>query len=88
MTNISITDPGRVLPIFVNELIGSGHLNGVINLTFGTCLWTPNTDGTKVDTDLIVSCRLRMDLYAAQHLYERLGGIIAANSKPEGVKAN
>lgn len=79
---IKITDPHHVQPIFVNQLASSGFLNGVVNLAFATALFvTPKDDGT-VEPDLVISCQLRMDLYAAQMLRDRLTQIIDANTKP------
>lgn len=76
----SITDPHRVPAVFVNSLVGRGFLNGVVNLTFATALFTPHED--KVDPDCIITCRLRMDLYCAQQLRDALDGLIRQNTKP------
>ena len=73
---IPVTDPHRVQTVFVNEVIGSGHLNGVVNLTFATYLFTPASDG-KIDPDRVISSRLRLDGYCLHQLYAVLGGIIA-----------
>lgn len=81
---IVITDPHHVEPVFVNDLVGSGHLNGVVNLTFATALFTPK-DG-KVDPDLVISARLRMDLYCVQQLHAALGQVIQQNVKPAGAQ--
>jgi hypothetical protein len=81
---IKITDPNHVPSVFVSALVGNGFLNGVVNLTFATALYTP-LDGA-IDPDYVITSRLRMDLYAAQQLYAALGGIIEANTKPNGVK--
>jgi hypothetical protein len=64
-SGLNISDPHRFLPVFVNQVAGSGHLNGVVNLTFATAQFTPTQSG-KVDPDLTISCRRRMDLYCAQ----------------------
>ncbi len=79
-----IPDPHSIVPIFVTQLASSGCLNGVVNLCFATALWTPS--GEKVEPDLVISCQLRMDLYAATQLRDRLSAIIEANTKPSGVK--
>ena len=54
--------------IFVNSVLGRGLLNGVINLSFATFNWTPTDDGSKVEPDPVVSCRLRMDKICATQL--------------------
>lgn len=85
---LPVTDPHRVPSVFVNELAGSGSLNGVVNLTFATAMFTPMSDGT-VDPDLVITSRLRMDLYCAQQLLVTLTQIVEQNTKmPEGTKAN
>jgi hypothetical protein len=71
-----ISDPHRVKTEFVNQVVGSGHLNGVVNLTLATANFTPNADG-KIDLDLVIAARLRMDLFCAQQMHEALGQIIA-----------
>ena len=77
---LKVTDPYRAQSVFVNELVASGHLNGVVNLTFATAQFTPN-DG-KVDPDLVITARLRMDLLCVQQLYARLGEIIQQTMTP------
>ena len=78
--SLPVTDPYRTPTTFVNQVVGSGHLNGVVNITFATAQFTPNADG-KVDPDLVISARLRMDLFCAQQLYEQLGKIIEQTLK-------
>lgn len=78
-TKIKISDPNNVPVVFVGDVAGIGFLNGVINLTYATARFTP--DGEKVDHDLIISARQRMDLYCAQRLHQMLGDIIEANTK-------
>lgn len=81
--SITITDPFRTPVTFVSQVVGSGILNGVVNVTFATANFTPNNDG-KVDTDLVISSRLRMDLFAAGQLYETLGKLLEqSKSKQE-----
>ena len=75
------TDPHHVLPVFVNQLAGSGHLLGVANLTFATAQFTPRDDGT-VDSDMVISCRLRMDLLGVQQLRDACDTILQQNLKP------
>jgi hypothetical protein len=82
---IKVTDWNEVMPIFTNQLVASGYLNGVVNLKFATARFSPDGEG-KIDLDLTVSADLRMDLFCAQLLYERLGQIIDANTKPTGVR--
>lgn len=79
---LPISDPYRTQIAFANQLVGSGFLNGNVNLTFAAALFTPNVDGG-VDPDLVITSRLRMDLFCAQQLYERLGAIISDTVKNE-----
>lgn len=69
-------DPHHGLPVFVNQVAGSGHLNGVANLTFATAQFTPQGGGM-VDADLIISCRLRLDLSCVKQLKEACEYLIA-----------
>lgn len=78
---LPVTDPLHVTPVFVNQLAGSGHLNGVVNLTFACALFSPKDDGS-VAPDLVVTSRLRMDLFCAQQLHTALGQILEANLRP------
>jgi hypothetical protein len=78
---LPITDPHHVIPEFVNGVIGSGQLNGIFNITFGTLLFTPTAD-SKVDPDMVVSVRLRMDFSCLQQLHATLGALIEQNIKP------
>lgn len=71
---LPITDPYRTPATFVNQVVNSGHLNGVVNLTFATALFTPNEAG--IDPDLMITSRLRMDLACAQQLWMCLGKIL------------
>lgn len=81
MTNeLKVSDPRHVPVVFVNDVIGSGFLNGNINLTLGAMQFTPS--GSEVDPDWVIVARLRMDLYAAQRLRDALDAIIQANTKP------
>lgn len=79
---LPVTDPHRVGTVFVNQLVGSGHLNSVVNCTFATANFSPNNEGG-IDPDLVITARLRMDLFCAQQLYERLGAIIQDTVKNE-----
>jgi hypothetical protein len=88
---LTITDPHNVPVTFVNELVARGHLNGVVNLTFATARFTPTSLGgdSKIDADLVVTARLRMDMYCVQALYLSLGDIIQKNVVTvEGEKLN
>jgi hypothetical protein len=86
-TALPITDPYKTPTVFVNQVAGAGHLNGVVNITFTTAQFTPNSDG-QVLPDLVITARLRMDLFCAQQLYAELGRIIAQNIKDSGETAN
>lgn len=74
MPTNSITDPNRVVPVFVNAVIGSGTLNGVHNISFATALFS--VKGEEIDPDLVVSCRLRMDSTCLAALYEQIGHML------------
>lgn len=63
---------------FVNTVLARGVLNGVVNLQLGTYLLTPNQEGTAIEEDLVVSCRLRMDQVCARQLHDALGSLLAA----------
>lgn len=86
ITSLTITDPYRVPVIFTNQLCGAGHLNGVVNLTFATARFSPQPDG-KIDPDLVISARLRMDLFCAEQLYAQLGLVIQQMTKANGTTA-
>ena len=76
-----ISDPHLVPVIFVNQVAGAGHCNGVANFTFVTAQFTPNDDAT-VDSDPIISARLRMDLACVQQLRDACDTILQQNLKP------
>lgn len=80
---LPVTDPHRVPIAWVNQVVGAGHLNGVINVTFAAALFTPTKQG--IEPDLVITSRLRMDMFCAEQLYAQLGQIIAKNSKNETV---
>lgn len=68
---------------FVNGLLGRGILNNVVNLQFGTYLFTVDEATQKVDADLAVSCRLRMDRATAAQLYQSLGELLQSVEQRE-----
>lgn len=72
---LKITDPSNVPVVFVNQVIGQGSLNGVINLTLGTARFTPN-EKSEIDVDMIVSARLRMDVVCATQLRDSLDAVL------------
>jgi hypothetical protein len=86
-TSLTITDPYKTPTVFVNQVAAIGHLNGVVNMAFATAQFTPNPSGG-VDPDLVITCRLRMDLYCVGQVYEQLGKILAQNVKESGEKPN
>lgn len=75
-----IRDPNNEPVKFVNEVAGSGHLNGVVNLTFSVANFTPGND-EEVHIDRVIASRLRMDLYCAATLRDALDKIIEAATK-------
>lgn len=68
---------------FVNAVLGRGILNNIVNIQFGTYLFSPNEATQEVELDPAVSCRLRMDRRCAQQLYESLGELLAAVAQEE-----
>lgn len=85
--SLPISDPYKTPTTFVNQIVGTGFVNGVCNVTFATAQFTPQPDGT-VSPDLVITSRLRMDLFCAQQLYAELGKIIEQNIKQSGEKPN
>lgn len=72
---LPVTDPHKTPTVFVNQVAGCGHLNGVVNVTFATAQFTPNKEG-KIDPDLVITSRLRMDMACARQLHEQIGRIL------------
>jgi len=78
--------------ILVNNLEVSGFLNGVLNLAFSTSHFVPQVqDGAPGDPpELVVAVaneitiNMRMDLWLAQQVRDRLTDLIEANTKPAG----
>ncbi len=79
--------------ILVNNLEVSGFLNGVINLAFSTSHFIPQVQqGPEVgdEPELVVAVanevtiNMRMDLWLAQQVRDRLTDLIEANTKPAG----
>jgi hypothetical protein len=75
-----ITDPYQVQVGFHNQVVGVGFLNGNANITLAVARFTPS-DG-KVVADLVVSARLRLDLFCVKQLHDELARILAQNVKP------
>lgn len=61
---------------FAALLIGRGVYDGVINVTLGAPLFTPETDGQTVVEDIAITSRLRMTPSCARQLYEGLGELL------------
>lgn len=80
MTNVPV--------IFVNSLAVRGFLNGVVNISFSTAQFLPETvDGeTKVGSQEVITANLRMDLFCAQQVYEALGKLLQENTKTPSAK--
>lgn len=81
---LPVTDPYQIPVVFVNSIAGSGILNGCCNLTFSTARFTPK-DG-KIDPDMVVTARLRLDLFCVQQLHDTLGKILAQNVKTSSIQ--
>ena len=73
---------------FVNLVTGRGALNNVVNIQFGTYLFTANEEEQKVEPDLVTSCRLRMDYACAHQLYESLGNLLDGIAKEQEALAS
>lgn len=87
VTSIDISDPHNTPVVFANSVIGSGHLNGVINITLGTARFSPTHDG-KIATDLVISARLRLDMACAEQLAAQLGKLIEQMTQQNGTTKN
>ncbi len=62
---------------FVSLLVGRGILNNVVNLTFGTFNFSPDTDQDNgIDMDAVISARLRMDIPCARQLHKSLSELL------------
>lgn len=72
---------------FVNSVLVSGFLNGVVNLGFSTAQFVADGDG-KVKPAEILTANLRMDLYCAQQLHDSLASILAQQTKPAKTEVN
>ena len=83
---IKITDPNNEPVVFVNELVGRGHLNGVVNLTFATARFTPIAG--EIAPDLVITARLRMDMACLRQTYMVLGELISMNEPDDRSKPN
>ena len=84
--SLKITDNGGAPVVFVSDIAAAGMLNGVINVTFVTANFTPVGTGTQdMTTDLVISSRLRMDMYCATRLHDQLARIIEDANRPAGV---
>jgi hypothetical protein len=78
--------------ILVNNLEASGFLNGIINLAFSTSRFIPEVRETdelgKFETVVgmapMITINMRMDLWLAQQVRDRLDELIAATTKPAG----
>jgi|ERR1035437_3746491 hypothetical protein len=68
---------------FINTVLGRGVINGVINLTLGVLLFTPDDEGKVIDPDIRVAARLRMDQVCARQLHETLGDLLALIDKSD-----
>lgn len=62
--------------IFANTVIGRGVLNNVVNLSLAAFNFTPSDDGTKVDADPVIVCKLRMDKVCAKQLRDVMNDLI------------
>jgi hypothetical protein len=71
---------------FVNTVVGSGILNGIINIAFGVCNFSPVDNGNGeivIDPDIVIASRLRMDKMCAVHTRDVLNNLIAQLEQAE-----
>lgn len=92
---ITITDPNNEPVKWANQVLGQGHLNGVVNITLGQARFTPSAiydepqaEGEPIDTDMIVAARLRMDLACAKQLRDSLDALLKKLLPNEGDSVN
>lgn len=64
--------------IFANSVVGFGTLNGNVNLTLGAFLLSPSEDGKKIEPDLAIVARLRLDDHCARQLLKNLLDLLGA----------
>lgn len=79
---ITFSDPWNAPVTFVNTVINQGHFNAVVNVTLGTYNFTPVSG--KVEPDLVITSRLRMDLACAKQLRDALDAILTQATKQTG----
>ena len=60
---------------FANVVVGSGSLNGVVNVQLGAVIFAPADDG-KIVGEVMECCRLRMDVPCAVALRDALNGVL------------
>ena len=70
---------------FVNRVLGSGIFNGVVNIQFGVFQFT-TTESSKVDPDIVVCSRLRMDIECATMLRDTLDNLLSTLNVPPAVR--
>lgn len=78
----SISDPYNVPVTYADNLMASGPWNGLISLTFSVNRLSPVEN--RVDNDVAIVARLRLDVHCATMLRDRLNVLIATLTKPEG----
>jgi hypothetical protein len=72
---------------FANVVLTVGHFKGVVNLTFGAYLFSPDPAQedpakAKIVSDLAITARLRMDVECAKMLHAHLGNMIEKLLQP------
>ena len=80
-----IQDSPTSEPVFVNVVLGRGMSNNVVNVTLATYFWSPY--GEKVDPDLRITSRLRMDLVCAVQLRDTLNELLDSLAKSAALAA-
>jgi hypothetical protein len=72
---------------FANVVLAAGHWQGVINVTLGAYLYSPDPAEedpakAKIVPDLAITARLRVDVACARMLHAALRDVLAAIDKP------
>lgn len=78
---LPVTDPHQVKTVFVSQIVAQGYLNGVANFTLAEARFTPTPDN-KIDPDLVIVARLRMDLSCVEQMRNICDAILKAHLKP------
>ena len=65
---------------FANTVVGRGIFNSVINVSLAALQFTPTDDG-KIESDPVITCRLRLDVPCATQLRDALDELLVLIEK-------